>query len=347
MGHYMEAVQRQIRSKAAALFDEGTIDLFIGFESGTIPLRSRPCFIDAAEASNAGPVDRLVWNSFCSNNLAAYLQRYYENEPNRRKKRETPYKRVGIAVKGCDCRSVVALVKERQVVRDSVVLVGVPCAGMIDRRRVIGLVDDEVSGSTEKPDGTLEVVTAGGRTHTFDREEVLQQACIECRYPAPEGVDILLDAEARRPGDGGYARIEAFEAKSSAERWEYFQTELSKCIRCNACRQACPTCWCKECFADHTDLKWIGMGNEQTDAMIFQIIRIYHQAGRCVECDACYNACPMGVDLRTYTKKIVRDVEDLFGYLPDFDADSVPPLSTFSEQDSDSFITDPEHKTHG
>ena len=78
--------------------------------------------------------------------------------------------------------------------------------------------------------------------------------------------------------------------------------------------------------------------------MIFQLVRVYHQAGRCVECDACYNACPMGIDLRTYTKKMVKDVEELFGYLPDYNTESIPPLSTFSEQDTDFFITDPDKK---
>ena len=43
---------------------------------------------------------------------------------------------IGIAAKGCDLRSIVALVKERQVQRDGLVVVGVPCRGMIDRRKV-------------------------------------------------------------------------------------------------------------------------------------------------------------------------------------------------------------------
>ena len=146
MERYQEAVGQRIRAQAKELFDSEAIDLFIGFEAGTVPLKSRPYFITAEEAASDGAtIEKLVWDSFCSNNLAAYLQRYYENEPNRRKKREAPYTRVGIAVKGCDCRSVVALVKERQVVREAVKLVGVPCAGMIDRRRVLELVDGEVT----------------------------------------------------------------------------------------------------------------------------------------------------------------------------------------------------------
>lgn len=333
---------KQIRKAAGSLLAEGKVDLFIGFQAGTLPLRSRPAFLRDAAAA-----DRLVWDSFCANNLAAYLPKYYENQPGRRQKRDRPYPKVGVAAKGCDMRSIVALVKERQVRRESLVVVGVPCQGMIDARKVEAAVRakaGEILSHAETEGGNLELTTREAGVLSFPREEALQDCCLECRYPLPEGADILLEGQARKPGDGGHERVRQFESKPPAERWEHFRSELSRCIRCNACRQACPTCWCKECFAEHTDLKWIGVGTDPSDAMLFQIIRIFHQAGRCVECDACYRACPMGIDLRLFTKKIVKDVEETFGYLPAFDTEQLPPLATFGEKDTDSFITDPDKK---
>jgi len=337
----MDPRTSEIRKIAQSLFAEGKIDLFLGFQQGTLPLRTRPCFIRAREG--AGAVDRLIWDSFCANNLAAYLPKYYENQPARPKKRDKPYPRIGIAAKACDLRSIVALTKERQVRRESLVVVGVPCRGMIDTRKVEAAVTaQEILRYEESEGGTLELTTRGAGTLSLPREQVLQDCCLECRYPLPEGADVLVQGEARTPGDGGYGRIREFESKSLEERWEHFRAELSRCIRCNACRQACPTCWCKECFAEHTDLKWIGAGTDPSDKMFFQIIRIFHQAGRCVECDACYRACPMGIDLRLYTKKMVKDVEEVFGFLPVFDAEELPPLATFGEKDGDFFITDPD-----
>lgn len=339
----MKAVETEVRSKAKELFDNGEIDLFIGYGKATIPLKSRPLFITKESMeTDAGGSEAIVWDSFCSNNLAAYLQKYFENQPNRRKKRETPYPKIGLMAKGCDMRSVVALVKENQVIRENMVILGLPCTGMIDRRKVLEALDGQEVAEYKETGTSLEVTTRDGKNQTFDREEYLQPACKECKYPVPEGTDFMMSGDGRKPGDGGYARIKEFEQKSSDERWAYFESELSKCIRCNACRQACPTCWCKECFADHTDLKWIGVGTDPSDSMIFQIIRVFHQAGRCVDCDACYNACPMGIDLRTYTKKIGKDVKELFDFVPDFNPETTPPLSTFSEQDSDSFISDPD-----
>lgn len=338
----VEQKSQAIQNEARRLFGAEEIDVFIGYSSGTVPMSSRPTFVTAEEvAAEPARIDSLLWDSYCTSNLATYLLRYYANEPNRRKKRDAPYPRVGIAVKGCDCRSVFTLVKERQVQRDSVKLVGVPCSGMVDVRRIKARCIAEIVAVQEDGD-TISVTTADGKTVQLGREEVLRDSCKECRFPVPENTDSTVDATSRKAGDGGRARLEAFAKKSNDERWAYFSSELAKCIRCNACRQACPTCWCKECFAEQTDLKWIGSGSDLSDAMIFQITRIYHQAGRCVECDACYSACPMGVDLRTYTNKIAADVYELFDYLPDFSPETTPPLATFSEADSDAFITDPE-----
>ncbi len=365
----MDSIEKKIKDIAKDLFEKEKIDLFIGYEEATVPLKSRPCFIhskvgvadraaspidsaaspaDTLVESAAGSVetlvDTLVWDSFCSNNLAVFLPKLFETDPRSRRKDPPPKPKIGIVAKGCDLRSITTLIKERQVPRDHVVLIGVPCQGMIDRTKVEALLGgDEIISSDEK-DGVLTVNTQKGETRNIEREEVLQECCVECRFPLPlpESTDILIAGQAKSPGDGGYARVQEFEAKTLKQRWDYFQQEMSKCIRCNACRQACPTCWCKECFADQDDLRWIGVSTEQSDTMIFHLIRIFHQAGRCVECDACYRACPMGVDLRTFTKKIVKDVDELFAYVPDFDPEGLPPLSTFKEGDSEEFITEPE-----
>jgi ferredoxin len=287
-----------------------------------------------------------VWDSFCSNNLAVFLPKYFERNPFARK--HPPKPKIGIVAKGCDLRSMVALIKEKQAPREHLVLIGVPCQGMIDKRKVEAAIaaktsrvqDAEIQEYSEQ-DGMLYVTTRSGETYKFNKQDFLQEACLECRYPMPEGVDYLIEGTAKEPGDGGYKKIEAFEAQTLQERWEYFMQEISRCIRCYACRQACPTCWCKECFAEHTDLKWIGMSTDISDTMIFHLTRIFHQAGRCVECDACYRACPMNIDLRTFTKKIGKDVESFFEFYPDFDLETIPPISTFREKDSDSFITEP------
>ncbi|MEW5813859.1 MAG: Coenzyme F420 hydrogenase/dehydrogenase, beta subunit C-terminal domain [Spirochaetota bacterium] len=339
----MKKIDEKIQEIVIKLFDDNKIDLFIGYEGGTLPLQSRPFFIRREAGQNrAAAVGKLVWNSFCSNNLAVYLPKYFENNPFKRKNEQTPKLKVGIAAKGCDLRSIFTLIKEKQALRENLVLIGVPCMGMVDKRKVLSLVHgDEIDTWVENQDGTLQMTTAFGKSITVAREEALQEACRECRFPAPENTDFIIEGKSREAGNGGYQVIDEFEKQDVKVRWEYFKKEISKCIRCNACRQACPTCYCKECFAEQTDLRWIGVSTELTDTMIFHLIRIFHQAGRCVECDACYRACPMNIDLRTFTKKIVKDVDEFFKYRPNFSMEETPPLSTFKEGDCESFITEP------
>jgi Fe-S oxidoreductase len=75
--------------------------------------------------------------------------------------------------------------------------------------------------------------------------------------------------------------------------------------------------------------------------MLYHIGRIFHQAGRCVECDACVRACPMGIDLRTFTQKMAQDVKEMFDYSPGFSADVPVPLCAYKLDDKQEFITEP------
>ena len=110
----MSQLTQEIREAARKLLRDGQVQVVIGFERGSLPLRSRPCFVRREE--NA---DRLVWDGFCETDVARYL-------PKRKEK-------AAIVAKGCDSRALVELIKENQVVRDQVVIIGVPCKGMIDR----------------------------------------------------------------------------------------------------------------------------------------------------------------------------------------------------------------------
>ncbi|MBN2443395.1 MAG: hypothetical protein JXJ04_18685 [Spirochaetales bacterium] len=335
-------MEEKIRKIVKQIVSEQKADVIIGFEKGSVPLVSRPCFINVkGEKETLQNTEKLVWNSFCSANLAVYLPPYYEHIQTRGKE---PVKKpvVAVIVKGCDMRSVVVLLKEKQAPRDKLVLIGVPCSGMVDRKKVLAACGEkEISQCEETPEGNLNLLMEDGSTIVLKKSEFLQQACIDCRYPEPKGVDYIVENNAKEKGEGSGQTYNDFKNKSRDERWQYFLSEMSRCIRCNACRQACPNCYCKECFAEQTDLKWIGVSNNISDVMMFHLIRIFHQSARCVECDACHRACPMGIDLKTFTSMIVQDVEELFDYYPDFDMSRISPISTFNPDDKDDFITEP------
>jgi ferredoxin len=303
----------EIRAIARKLLRDRQVDVVIGFERGSMPLRRRPCFVRKEEDA-----DRLVWDGWCENTLATYL-------PKRKEK-------AAIVAKGCDSRAVVELIKEKQMPRDQVIVIGVPCRGMIDRAKVEASV---ASGqSTQAEDGP-------DFEETARRSGLLLDCCKTCTHPNPVLYDVLLGERLPEKAQDAFADIEAFNALKSEERWAYLNKEVEKCIRCYACRNACPLCYCPECFVDASLPQWVGKSVDASDTMIFHLMRAYHLAGRCVACGACERACPVGVDIGKLNRMLLKEVRDLFGYEAGLGLDEKSPLATFRPDDPESFILNP------
>ncbi|MDY6971263.1 MAG: 4Fe-4S dicluster domain-containing protein [Thermodesulfobacteriota bacterium] len=315
----MEKVSAEIRDVARKLLEEDKVDLIIGFEKGSLPFRATPCSIrDPKE------VERLIWNSGCENNLAVYIP----------KKKE----RIGIIAKGCDSRSLMGHVKEKQIEREKLVIIGVPCKGMVDRKKVDRVLDGREALEIEEK--SEELILKG---HDFEevvpKGDLLPDSCKTCTHRNPTLFDFMIgdNLDENKEADE-FEAINKFEARSSDERWEYFTREANKCIRCYACRNACPLCYCEECCVDNSQPQWFGKSIELTDTQVFHIMRAFHATGRCVDCGACVRACPMDVDLRFLNKKIEKDVRELYSFEAGVDIDQPPPLSTFRPDDQDEFI---------
>ena len=317
----MQPLTTEIRKIARELLRDNKVQVVIGFEPGSVPLRSRPCFVRKEE-----DVDRLVWDGFCENSVARYVAKRKE--------------KMAVVAKGCDSRALVELIKENQITRDQVIIIGVPCRGMIDRSRVEAAVaPGRILEAEEKAD--LLILKGSGFEEALPRSDFLCDACLTCTHPNPVLADFLVGKPVAEETQDPFADIEAFDALSSEERWAYLSEEMDKCIRCYACRNACPLCYCPECFVDATLPQWIGKSTDASDTMIFHLMRAYHLAGRCVACGACERACPVGVDIRKLNRKLLKDVKDLFGYEPGLSVDEASPLATFRPDDPEPFIVNP------
>ena len=175
----------------------------------------------------------------------------------------------------------------------------------------------------------------------FNRKDILHHSCKTCTHPAPVISDRLVGSPVPSPPDDTFEDIAAFEALSPDERWDYFNGEMQKCIRCYACRNACPLCYCKECFVDATRPQWIGKSVDLSDTALFHLMRGFHLAGRCVQCGACERACPMGVDIGKLNRKFAKDVLENFSYQSGMSLDTTAPLSTYRPDDPEQFIFEP------
>ena len=314
----MQNIEGQLKDLAKKLLEEKKVDLIIGYEKGTMPLRTRPVFI-----KDAADVNKLVWNSSCENNLAVYLK--------------TAKGKVAVVAKGCDSRSIVGLLKENQIEKDNVFVIGVSCEGVIDRKKIEDLLEGrEVLESSEA--GSQIIIKGDGFEEKVGKDKVLSEYCKRCKHRNPVISDELVGEKVSELEVDEYAEVKDLESKSADERWEYFSGQAEKCIRCYACRNACPMCYCPLCFVDQGMPGWFSKTPHPSDTLIFHITRAMHTTGRCIDCGACSRACPMNVELRQLTKKAEKDIKESYGHEVGLKVDESPPLATFEPDDPQEFM---------
>lgn len=308
----------KIREVSEKLLKEGAVDMVIGFRQGTIPMMNEPCLVKSPEE-----VKTLVWDSNCGINLANYLTDRKE--------------KIAIIAKGCDSRNIVTHIIENKIKRDQLFIIGVPCKGMIDRHKVTSMCEGEILEVVEE-DGKV-IARGANFEKSFTKEDVLQKNCAVCIHRNPVIQDELIADPVEEQKDvDRYEDVRKIEAMSPAERWAYFEELLASCIRCYACRNICPLCFCPTCFVDESKPQWVGKSIDPIDTRTFHFLRAYHCAGRCTDCGSCARACPMGIDVRLFTKKLEKDCFELFGWEAGMSLEERPPLDTYRPEDPQDFI---------
>ena len=307
-------MEQELRKEARKLLDEGKVDHIVGFARGSLKFTATPLITREKE-----DVASLVINPFIVNNLAKFLT-------------EVPG-RVGIVTKGCDSRSVVSLIQDNQVIREDVVIIGVPCSGLIDIAKVEKLVNkdrDEIDDITLQ--GEKVAVSIGGQKTELPTKEVLFEHCLGCESPTPQEYDILVGKPTNAIGDKELSRkgIKKLEDMVPEQRWAFWKEQLSRCIRCYACRQVCPACFCERCFVEESQPQWISSVSQWQDNLMFQVIRNIHVAGRCTDCGECERVCPQNIPLRSLSKEMSDLVDEMFHYKAGTDKNA-PSLMTAYE----------------
>lgn len=298
----------ELQAKARELFKEKKVDLIIGYEKTANGNQVTPCFIEKEKE-----VERLFWNEDCVYNLSRYLVEIRREEgeklPSQSGEGSVP-KIIGIVAKGCDIKSIIGLIQEKQVRREEVVIIGVECEGV----------------------------------RSQDGDQMISQKCRDCQVHIPAEYDIFIKNREKMEDKGRekekdlLLEIEKIEAKSVEERWQYWQAEFSRCIRCYACRQICPLCFCKECITDKTLPQWISPSPSSSANTVWNLVRAFHLAGRCIGCGECERACPVNIPLAKLNKKLEKEIKQMFGYQAGLDPNSKPPLADFRQDDPQEFI---------
>jgi len=300
------------------------LECVIGWQKGYDALHNTPLFI-RGEAD----VDKLEWGALNVHNPAVYLPSFAG-------------KKVGVVVKGCDSRSVVELLQEKLIDRDNVVIFSAGCDGVVDIAKVRAKLAAAGlnAGNAEKVavDGKTVTVTAAGKAVSMPLAEVAADKCLRCQFPNAVLADAFVGDPAPQvqAAPAADADLAALDAMSVPERMAFWRYHMDRCIRCYACRNACPMCVCRDhCIAQSREPHWLSQEDSVTEKLMFQVVHAMHLAGRCTECGECQRACPMDIPVLALKKHLNRTIHDLFDYQAGVDVAAIPPLLQFKlEEDN-------------
>ena len=166
-------------------------------------------------------------------------------------------------------------------------------------------------------------------------KDVLAERCINCKSKKHVAYDELMGEEGEVIESNRFDEVARLEAMTADERFAFWQNELSRCIRCNACRDACPACTCEKCVFDNPNS---GVENKspanEFEEKLFHIIRAYHVAGRCTDCGECSRVCPQNIPLHLLNRKFIKDMNDFYGeYQAGAEVGGRAPLVDYTTED--------------
>jgi succinate dehydrogenase/fumarate reductase-like Fe-S protein len=252
-------------------------------------------------ARTVADAERLTFTEYAVNNLAVYLTRLAIPKE----------KKIGIVAKGCDVRSIINLIAENQIARERVFIIGVTCRG----------------------------VAADPREE--NAEKTLAAKCIPCELKTPHVCDELVTMDSQpqlRASNTRAEQMARLREMGAAERFSFWQNEFSKCIRCYACRQVCPNCYCEQCVVDKTVPRWIESSSTHRANYAWNITRAFHQAGRCTGCGECDRVCPANIPLSLLNMQMGMVAMKEFQYKAGMNAEAPTLIGSYTMHDKEEFI---------
>ena len=315
---------QEIVNRAKELLADGTVKRVLGWKAGDLPYNPEPAYFEKEE-----DLEEFVYNGFCGANLSKYMIEASKMEG-----------KTLVFLKPCDTYSFQQLMKEHRVDREKAYIIGVGCKGKLDIERIrkMGIkgIKNIAGANLEDEAETLTIETLYGEKEVPYKDAMLER-CHVCKGKDHMIFDEII-GESKETKDGDrFAEVERIEAMSPEEKFAFFQKELSKCIRCNACRNVCPACSCRKCVFDSNKFDSAQKANvDSFEEKMFHIIRAFHVAGRCTDCGECSRVCPQGIPLHLFNRKFIKDIDELYGeYQSGADLEERGPLTSYQLDDAE------------
>ncbi len=317
-------MQEIMKKRAIELLESGEISRVIAWKSGEFAYDMTPAVFESTEEIEKD----FVYNDFCGANLSKYLIKESAKEG-----------KTLVFLKPCDTFSFNQLTVEHRINRNNIYVIGIQCEGKVDVSKVKEKGIDGILGIKDTGDNYTVKTLYGDKT--VAKADVMAERCLTCKSRRHAVYDELIGEErSDTPASGRFDLVEKLENMTSEERFEFWRGELSRCIRCNACRNVCPACTCETCVFDNPNS---GVSQKAAatsfEENMFHIIRAFHVAGRCTDCGECSRVCPENIPLHLLNRKFIKDINELYGdYQAGADIEAKSPLTSFTFDDAEPSI---------
>jgi len=160
-------------------------------------------------------------------------------------------------------------------------------------------------------------------------EKAIESGALDVQDPIPKGIEIRANIDKAmvnlaKKWQGKDFQENGGDLLTIVAR---YQNELSKCIKCFGCREACPLCYCAECTLEANGPEWVSKG-ELPPSPMFHLERLVHMVDSCTNCGQCEEVCPGEIPLAKIAHEINSKLQEDYGYIRGMD-ETKPPLSYF------------------